>query len=320
MGRARSWTPEMLAWLDSHYGRSDVHEVTRELNATFGCDKTEQAVYVKANQRGIHRPRDSDRRRRADRTVRWSSEPEMAAFLAENDVGSIPAAIDKFEARFGFRLTPQQVSAFRTWAGRQSKAGRTRAQDWHRRPIGYERDTGKGYVLVKVREDPERPGSKDNWEMKHVLVWERSRGLRLPDGWVVLFCDHDTTNLDPGNLKAVPRSLVGVLNGGDVEWWDRESLETAVKLAWLRRAVEGARRRPRRCGCCGEEFEPRFSSQVTCDACLAKGLRAPRDFGWATCPECGERFHRNSASQKYCCREHTLAAQSERRRRDRRPR
>lgn len=87
MGRARSWTPEMLAWLDSHYGRSDVHEVTRELNATFGCDKTEQAVYVKANQRGIHRPRDSERRRRADRVVRWSSEPEMASFMAEATSG-----------------------------------------------------------------------------------------------------------------------------------------------------------------------------------------------------------------------------------------
>ena len=310
MGRARSWTPEMLAWLDSHYGRSDVHEVTRELNATFGCDKTEQAVYVKANQRGIHRPRDSERRRRADRVVRWSSEPEMAAFMAEADVGSIPAAIEKFEARFGFRLTPQQVSAYRTWAGRQSKAGRTRAQDWHRRPIGYERDTGKGYVLVKVREDPERPGSKDNWEMKHVLVWERTRGLELPDGWIVLFCDGNSSNLDPANLKAVPRKLIGVMNAQDAPWCDRATCEAAVALALLRVGIAAVQNRPRRCGVCGREFVPdirssirKGSAQRTCRECLDKGLRSRKDYGWRTCPVCGQSFHAGSPVAMYCSKE-----------------
>lgn len=269
----------MEAWLAERYGTTDIHEVTDELNETFGCDKTEQAVYVKANKMGLHRPRDTDRHRRCERAVRWRSEPEMAAFMAENDNGSVPAIIGKFRERFGVTLTRNQVYAYRAWAGTQSKAGHMSAQDWHRRPIGYERDTGKGYVLVKVREDPTVPGSKDNWRMKHVLVWERSRGLSLPDGWVVLFCDGDSANLDPANLKAVPRELIGVMNGGPC-WFDRESCELAVKLAWLRRATERARRRPRRCGCCGREFEPRFASQVTCDVCLAAGRRAPRRSRW----------------------------------------
>lgn len=301
----------MLAWLDSHYGSTDVHELTRELNARFGCDKSEQAVYVKANQRGLHRPKGAERRKRAERIVRWSREPEMAAFMAENDNGSVPAAIEKFRERFGITLTSTQVSAFRTAHGTQRKRGRTTAQDWHRRPVGYERDTGKGYTLVKVREDAENPGTKDNWVPKHVLVWERTRGLRLPKGWMVLFCDGDHDNHDPANLKAVPRSLIGVMNGGP-RWSDRASCEAAVALAMVKRGADAAKRSRRHvCGVCGREFAPDNHEagkyrQRTCRACLDKGLRAPKDYGWKTCPVCGRRFQRNSASHAYCshaCRE-----------------
>ena len=137
MPRANAWTPEMLAWLDGRYGTTDIHELTRELNGRFGCDKSEAALYVKANQRGLHRPKDSGRRRRAERVVRWSKEPEMAAFMLANDNGSIPAIIGKFRERFGITLTGTQVSTFRAAHGTQSKAGRTSAQDWHRRPIGF---------------------------------------------------------------------------------------------------------------------------------------------------------------------------------------
>lgn len=301
----------MLAWLDEHYGESDVHEVTRGLNGRFGCSKTETAVYVKANQRGLHRPRATDRRKAAERAIRWSNEPEMAAFMAENDNGSIPAAQEKFERRFGFRPTATQVSAWRMRSGRQSKAGRTSAQDWHRKPIGYERDSGKGYVLVKVREDPEVPGSKDNWEMKHVLVWERSRGLRLPGGWLVLFCDGDRSNLDPANLKAVPRAIIGVMNNGPA-WCDRASCEAAVALAMVKRGVDAAKRSRRHvCGVCGREFEPDNHEQGkyvqrTCRECLDKGLRSPKEYGERVCPVCGRRFAARSARSTYCsveCRE-----------------
>lgn len=318
MPRAHAWSPEMLAWLDANYGSTDVHELTRELNARFGCSKSEQAVYVKANQRGLHRPKDGGRRKRAERIVRWSKEPEMAAFMMENDIGSIMNAIEKFRERFGITLTSTQVTSFRTAHGTQSKRGRTTAQDWHRRPIGYERDTGKGYVIVKVREEPTVPGSKDNWEMKHVLVWERTRGLSLPKGWIVLFCDGDSGNLDPANLKAVPRSLIGIMNGGPA-WGDRATCEAAVAMAMLVGATARANLKPRKCGVCGKTFTPDNRStkpgvqQKTCRECLDKGLRSPRDYGRAKCPVCGSEFQRNGSHHAYCsvdCR-----GEAERRRR-----
>lgn len=33
----RSWTPEMLEWLDARYGSTDIHELTCALNAAFDC-------------------------------------------------------------------------------------------------------------------------------------------------------------------------------------------------------------------------------------------------------------------------------------------
>lgn len=320
MPRRGAWTPGMLAWLDSHYGQTDIHELTSEFNAAFECSKTEQALYVKANQRGLHRPKDGDRRKRAERVVRWSKEPEMVAFMIENDNGSVPAIIEKFGERFGFRLTGTQVSSFRSAFGRQSKRGRTTAQDWHRRPIGYERDTGKGYVLVKVHDNPQKPGTKDNWVAKHVLVWEKTRGLKLPDGWLVLFCDGDGSNLAPENLKAVPRNLIGIMNGGP-RWHDRATCEAAVARALLIKATASANLKPRRCGVCGKLFTPdnrttkRGVQQKTCRACLDKGLRAPKDYGWFVCPVCGQKFHRNSPHHLYCSKECQKAADRERRKR-----
>ena len=308
----------MVAWLDARYGATDIHDLTRELNARFGCAKSEQAVYVKANQRGLHRPRETDRRRRAERPIRWAREPEMAAFMAENDRGSVPAIQERFRERFGFAPTRNQVCAYRARAGTQSKAGSPHAQDWHRRPIGYERDTGKGYVLVKVREDPDRPGSKDNWAMKHVLIWERTRGLALPEGWVVLFCDGDNRNYDPANLKAVPKSLIGIMNGGP-GWADRATCEAAYQAALLTRAVARANLRPRRCGVCGKVFTPdirttkRGHQQRTCRECLNKGLRSPKRYGERTCPVCGRRFEAHSASSTYCSKGCRQRAYRERR-------
>lgn len=305
MPRRGVWTPAMIDWLDSHYGQTDIHELTSEFNAAFECSKTEQALYVKANQRGLHRPKDGDRRKRAERVVRWSKEPEMVAFMIENDNGSVPAIIEKFSERFGFRLTGTQVSSFRSAFGRQSKRGRTTAQDWHRRPIGYERDTGKGYTLVKVRENPDKPGSKDNWELKHVRIWEATRGLELPEGWIVLFCDGDIKNFSPANLKAVPKSLIPIMNSGP-RWHDRKSCEAAAARALLVRATATANLKPRRCGVCGKLFTPdnrttkRGSQQRTCRACLDKGLRAPKDYGRATCPACGREFHRINSRHVYC--------------------
>lgn len=123
---------------------------------------------------------------------------------------------------------------------------------------------------------------------------------------MVLFCDGDSRNFDPANLKAVPRSLIGTLNSGP-RWSDRETLESAVALAGMRRAASDIANAPRRCGVCGREFTPdnrcgtrSRRGQRTCRECLDAGLRAPKDYGAAACPRCGREFRRASSRQVYC--------------------
>lgn len=278
---SRRWSAAEREWLAANYGTTDVRDCTARLNEAFGNGRTEQAVYVKANQMGLHRPalsRGGVRQRRCERPIFWSREPEMSAFMERNDTGSIPAVQDRFEARFGFRPSCTQVSAWRARANTQRRRDNDAAHDHNRRPVGHERDTGKGYVLVKVAERPTVPGSKDNWRMKHVLAWERANGRPLPEGHEVVFADRDHSNFDPGNLVAVPMWLVGAMNlPGAPQWHDRESLEACIAVARLRCAVVDAGMAPRRCEVCGREFTPRNRynpDAITCPDCVDAGHKA----------------------------------------------
>lgn len=104
----------------------------------------------------------------------------------------------------------------------------------------------------------------------------RIADANMPDGAMVVFADHDRANLDPGNLVLVPRALWATIQRLGVDYYDRESLETAVNIARLVQARHSAQCRPRPCGCCGREFEQRYPRQRTCDSCLEAGKRAPR--------------------------------------------
>lgn len=198
----------------------------------------------------------------------------MCAWMLEHDHGRIPDTIDAFEAAFGFRLSRGQVSTFRTTHGTASRRGR----HWFDVPVGTVRDTSKGYRLVKVRELPEVPGSKDNWEPEHHLAYKEAYGP-IPEGHVVMAADGDAHNVDPENLVAVPKRLTGILNNGP-RWHDRESLLAAVALAKTRKAIRDLEfATPRRCAVCGREFVPprekdEAYNQKTCEPCLAAGRKA----------------------------------------------
>lgn len=238
--------------------------------------------------------------------IRWSKEPEKRAWMLEHSGGRPIADVCRdFELEFGHEISRTQVSLFRAEYGLQRRRGNRTAHRKDAPPVGTERVT-KGYVVVKVKELPDRPQSKDNWRFKHVVAWEKANGRSLPDGWMVLFADHDRRNFDPENLVAVPRSLIGIMNGGQ-PWHDRESLETAIGIARLKSGIASAVAGKPVCGVCGREFDPDIRTgcrndyrQRTCRECLDKGLRAPKDYGRATCPRCGARFHRRSASQIFC--------------------
>ena len=280
MGRGRSID---AAWLAEHYpSMTDVHELIDEHEREFGWRPLKTSVYMRANRLGIAKRPVANHDGRVERPVRWTREPEMESWMLSHDHGQRTDALsEEFRREFGFGLTRTQIDWFRARHGTQvrptHKGGKKRV------PVGTERASKDGHVVVKVAEEATVPQSKDNWKLKHVHVWEQANGRELPEGHVVMFADRDKSNFDPDNLVAVPRRLAGLLNNGNApEWHDRETLEACVALAELRSMTfEAQMTTPRTCGVCGREFVPDERMRAngsrracTCRECLDKGLKA----------------------------------------------
>lgn len=244
-----------------------------------------------------------------ERPVRWSLEPEMTAWMLAHDCGRpIPEVTKDFRREFGFTLTKNQVSLFRSSHETQSR--RSHGGGKPRKPVGYERES-KGYILVKIAEEATVPQSKDNWRMKHVWLWGQAHGQALPKGWTVLFLDGDRRNFDLENLYAIPRTYIAQINlkvSQGIKYHDRESFEAILAVCKLDTAILDARNRPRKCALCGSEFIPdsvnRHVKQLTCRACLDSGHKSTwvdrSPSGEGVCEVCGTRFPRFFSHQKRC--------------------
>lgn len=238
--------------------------------------------------------------------MRWSKLPHEREWMLEH-AGKmpIPDVIEAFEREFGIRLRKTQVSLFRAEHGLGSRQGCTARSD-RLVPVGTERVGKDGYIMVKVRDRPSVPMSKDNWVQKQRHVYAQAHG-EVPGGCVVMFADGDKRNFDPGNLVAVPRKYIARLNAGPA-WHDAESLRACMALCDLDSAVRKAvTQAPRKCGVCGAEFVPDASDGATnlrtCRACLDAGHMAQAmhgSAGGAVCAVCGRTFARDKKSQRRC--------------------
>jgi hypothetical protein len=65
------------------------------------------------------------------------------------------------------------------------------------KPVGTETVSRKGYILVKVSDNPHR------WETKHRLVMQKHLGRELNQDEEVSFIDGDKTNTKIGNLYII---------------------------------------------------------------------------------------------------------------------
>lgn len=300
------WSEAEEGWLREHYPHGTINDTLDAYEREFGHRPSRCALYVKANKMGLRKLSSGDERHaRAQKTMRWSSpefEREREWMLANDSSESVALTIEAFEREFGVRLNRSQVSLFRSTYGRQRRKSHGGGKP--SKPIGAERLGKDGFLMVKVREWPDVPCSKDNWRFKHHVVYERHNGP-IPEGHIVLFADRDRRNFDPENLVAIPRKLIGVLNQG-YKWTDREALEAAVACAKLDVAVMDAANRPRPCAVCGREFEPPVRSRAkrnTCPECTAAGRKHYEMHGVAgeaVCAVCGEVFTRDKKTQRRC--------------------
>ena len=307
MARARCRTPEEVAWIMENVPKMTTADARDAFLERFGWVTTYQGWMVWNAKHGISPLKGRPvARTRCERTVKWTEEHEMDAWMCEHDQGQPRAdIIDEFEREFGFRLTGEQVSANRQLHERQVKRQKPGGRQWDV-PVGTE-VVRKGYVWVKVSMWPEKKGTKDNWMPKSIVEYERLNG-KVPDGCNVVFADGDQTNFDPKNLVAVPKKLIGIMNslGG---WSTREELESVMALAKLKLAIGDVENGDRTCWRCGRTFRPSYrtagsESVRTCPRCVAEGHKAPPRLtgkaGIRACSVCGELFTADKVSQRRC--------------------
>lgn len=302
-----AWTEEEKAWLAENYPRERGDWCAKEFSRLFR-PVTVSAVQQKAHDLGLRRgparpcPKTSAR-------VRWSERPDMQAWMEENDDGCSAALLsERFALRWGFALSRTQVAWWRQHNGRSCRRNCKRAE---KVPIGHERES-KGYVLVKVAERAVDPTAKDNWRLKHVMLWEQEHGPVPPETNIV-FADRDRTNFALDNLVAVPKRLVALLNApGCPEWHDAESLRAA--MAWCELGMGICRAEaaaPRTCGVCGKVFSAGAGAAAchslrnvkTCPECLALGKKSAGKKGNGTrarCAVCGAEFEMYRKNQRRC--------------------
>lgn len=296
----------------AHYAEGTIEDTICAYREAFGITRSEGALRTMAFNLGLGKGLHI--RSAPPVTVRkvfWSREPEKQAWMDEHDRGQCTAQLSEaFADKFGFPLSRTQITQWRSANGRQVKPS-TASNYEH--PVGTVREM-KGYLVVKVEEQPSVPGSKDNWHFVHVLEWEKANGRKLPEGHVVMFADGDHRNFDPDNLVAVSRRLMCPLNNPSTpSWHDRESLESAiafVKLGMKMREVEFAA--PRTCEVCGKTFQlaekhrDYSSFPRTCPECLAEHKRPRGDRHArsgplvARCAVCGREFVREASNQRRC--------------------
>lgn len=71
-------------------------------------------------------------------------------------------------------------------------------------PIGHERITKDGYIMIKVAEP-------NKFRLKHQVVWEEHHG-KVPKGHCLRFLDEDRTNCSIDNLMCIPRGANATIN------------------------------------------------------------------------------------------------------------
>lgn len=295
----RKWMLERIERCGSIGYALDIFE------AEFGHRPTKNAVYQWAHKAGKHIGAQLPRERNtlAQRRITWKSEPELMAWMHEHDVGQPVANLRAdFQEAHGFDITRSQIGVWRMAYSTKSREPRHRVTK-RQRPLGSRRTT-KGGILVKVRELPEKPGTRDNWEYEHHIAWREAYG-EIPEGHQLIFIDKDPTNSSLDNLFCIDKKVIPVAN--NIGWHDRESLEFAIAQATLKTAIQDTYMREQVCKVCGKRFEPwqrgKKRAPVTCRECLDAGKKwtgekTPK--GEAVCAVCGSAFTKYTNHQVRC--------------------
>ena len=230
------YTEQQLDWIKENYqGYPTVQTLTDAFNEYFGCTRTVNGIRRAMNDRcGIKMSK------------RQQFTPEEDAWLVENfPKYKADILTEIFVAKFDHKSSVRNIighcnGVLKIKSGRQSyKKG---GSPFNVVPVGTERKTKEGYIMVKVGDKKSTKGDSatyhKNWKFKHVLIWEQHHGA-IPDGHIIVFLVSNKENLDISNLFCIPQKVAVVMARNK---WYRDNAEqtmTAIKWCELHFAIKG---------------------------------------------------------------------------------
>lgn len=246
------YTQEMIDYVREIAPGRFNKEIAELFNERFGLNKTvKQISSLKKN----HKIRSEVKGALIGRKRLFSEEEEN--FIKENVKGRYNKELtEMLNRKFKTNYTVEQVSALknrRKWTSGLTGRFKKGQKPWNKgkkglyftgsekgwfkkgqkatnhRPVGSERISKDGYIVVKVQEKGKYQERRRN---KHVVEWEKHHGP-IPKNHVVVFLDSDKTNVSIDNLKMIHRRTLSYVNKNGGLSTDRNESLARIKLAEL---------------------------------------------------------------------------------------
>lgn len=273
--RRHAYTAEQNAWLAEHFPTMSNHELAAAFEERFSETVTVSAMNSWGGNH--HMRKEPGVRGRANRKYT----DDQLDFLREAIPGrSLSEVNELYAARFGTTLTRAALCNIRTKLGvycgvnagrfRKGQAPPNKGKTWdemgisaesrermsrtqfkrgnlphNTRPLLDVRVAKSGIMEIHVGQS-RRKRANDQWIPLAHFNWMQANGQDWPDGCRAIHIDGDSLNDDADNIEPVPTDLWPMVMGAvpsQMEWHDRETLQTAILYARVSRArVEAARK------------------------------------------------------------------------------
>lgn len=273
------WTAEEDALLRELYPSMGNADIAKAISERFGTNRSKDAMHHRARKLGLQKDREAGYVKPMKRTF-WTDERRewFRSYVPGHSEGEISA---EHERIFGTPLRKTQIAGAKATLGVKSgtHGGRfekgqeppNKGKHWdeylspesqahcrtttfakgnmphNTRELLDERRDEDGYWQIKVLPRNAK-NTMNHWISKAQFVWMQANGQDWPEGCRAIFIDGNKDNCVAENVYPVPAELWPLVNGATgtkVDFWDRESLETAILCAKITKARTKATRRNR---------------------------------------------------------------------------
>lgn len=270
------WTAEQDDALRELYPTLPNAEIAKIISERFGTERASSSVLYRAKKLGLSKDKAAgyvktmprrfwtqERREWFIAFVPGHTEPEISAEherifgipLSEGQIGNAKHSFGVKSGTHGGRFEKGTVppNKGKKWAECMPAAAQERCRKTQFKKGNKPHNAGErlderrskdGYLQVKV--DPRNAkNTMDYWISKAQFVWMQANGQDWPEGHKALLIDGDKDNCTPENVYPVPNELWPMVMGAvgpKIEYWDRESLETAILCAKISSARYKARK------------------------------------------------------------------------------